>query len=281
MRNKRLIILLSVLGGIVAIVIIMSAVFTVYDTEAECTTLYGENGDMYQTILTVNRQVSDVADEFRFQNIFLLDEQKVIDEVNAKVANAEAHDVESIFPNKIIVKYRLVTEDLQFRIGDKYAVTGVGGKILSVSDYDRTDSGNGHYSDTIVRVTPVNQPDGSAVGRHIYSSSDCDDMRAIASVFDLSAALVNVQGSRVFDRAAYQHVDFSELHTRGRVTVRMRRGVTFRLLTNDIEKLPEMVRTMVSWYVGSDTPDANLIRGVATISDGNPDKVTYNRFISA
>ncbi len=272
---------MSVLGGIAAIVIIMSAVFTVYVTEAECTTRYGEDGDMYKTILAVNERVTEAADGFKFQNIFLLDEQKVLDEVNAKVPNAEAHDVESIFPNKIIVKYRLVTEDLQFEIGDKYAVAGIGGKILSVSDYDRTDDGGGHYSDTIVRVTPIKAPNGNSVGQYVYSDADCDDMRALTAIFDLSSALVNVSGSRVFDSAAYRHVDLSEIVTRGRITIRMRKGVTFRLLTSDINKLPEMVRTLVSWYVSPNTPDVNLIRGVATISDGKPDIVTYNRFISS
>ena len=92
MRYKRLVILLSVLGGIAVVVIILSAIFTIYSTDAECSTSYGENDSRYQTILEVNKEIRKITDEYKHQSIFFFNEEEIIERVNAEVPRAEAYE---------------------------------------------------------------------------------------------------------------------------------------------------------------------------------------------
>lgn len=269
MRNTRLIILLCALGGLAAVIIIMSAVFTVYNTDAVCGTAYAEDSEFYQTMLDVGEEVKKVADDFRYKNIFLFDKNAVIEAVNAKVARAEAYEVECVFPNKIVVRYKLVTEDLQFAVGDKYIITGASGKIVKVNDYDSASESGGHYNESLIAVTPYAAPTGSQVCEYAYDG-ECYDMAALTVIVGLPDVLVDPAGLRGFDKAAYASIDLGDRST---IRIKMRNGVTFKLL-GGTNKLAEKVQSMVSWYVFAE--DAKTMRGVATISDVNPERVTYS-----
>lgn len=261
MRNKRLIILIAVLGGIAAIVIIMSAVFTIYNTDAACATDYGDDNSLYPTILEVNEEVKAVADEFRYQNIFLFDEQAVIDAVNARVPRAEAYDIECVFPNKIIVRYNLVSEDLQFAVDGGWAVAGISGKILAVNSYDRTDPDGGHYSDTIISVTPSAAPDGGAAGEYVFSNRDCADMTSLRVIVGLAESLYDGSGLRAFEKSAYASVDLSDQDL---FIIRMRSGLTVRIMIGGHEDmLADFVYNMISWYTAAS--DADISRGTLTV----------------
>lgn len=270
MRNTRLIILICALGGLAAVIIIMSAVFTVYDTDAVCGTSYAEDGEFYKTVLDVNKEVKAVADEFKLNNIFLFDKDKVLNAVNDKVARAEAYEVECLFPNKIVVHYRLVTEDLQFESGGKYVVTGSSGKIVRVNDYDATDVNGGHYNETLISVTPSAPPDSASVCDYIYTDPMSYDMQALNVIVGLPEILVDEDGRRAFDKAVYKSIDLSSAST---IIVKTRNGVTFKLLGGS-NNLLDKVQSMVSWYVFAE--DSKTMRGVATISDVNPKRVTYS-----
>lgn len=271
MRNKRLIILICVLGGLAAVIIIMSAVFTVYNTDAVCGTTYTENEGYYQTISEVNAEVKTVADKFKFKNIFLFNKDELIDAVNNEVSRAEAYDVECVFPNKVVVKHNLVNRDLQFKVGEKYIVTGASGKIVRVNDYDSTSQSGGHYDETLISVTPYASPDSAEVCKYAYAESSCYDMRALKIILGLPSVLVDSSGRRVFDKAVYSSIDLSNKNT---IVIRTRNGVAFKFL-GGANALAEKVRTMASWYVFAS--DADTTRGIVTISDVNPEKVIYSK----
>lgn len=271
MRNTRLIILLSALGGLAAVIIVMSAVFTVYNTDAVCGTAYAEDSKFYQTMLDVGEEVKKVADDFRHKNIFLFDKDAVISAVNAKVARAEAYEVECVFPNKIVVRYKLVTEDLQFTVGDKYIVTGTSGKIVKVNNYDSASESGGHYNDTLIAVTPYAAPVGETVCEYAYSDRECYDMAALNLIVGLPELLVNKNGKRTFDKASYAAIDLSDKST---VRIKMRSGLTFKLL-GGANNLKEKVTSMVSWYSNKAT-DFQSSHGLATISDVNPENVAWS-----
>ena len=261
-RSKRLIILLAVFGIICAVIIIMSAIFTIYSTEAKCLTNYGEDNSIYTTIESVNREVKSVSDEFRYGNIFLLDEQKVLDAVNKKVAKADAVDVESVFPNKIIVKYYLITEDLQFKVNDEYYVCGENGKILrhGKTDYAKT-------SDTIISVTPFTEPTIAENSTHVYTEAESYDMKTLKTILSLSNSLVS-EGRRAFDKSAYESIDLSNKNS---VKIKMRKGVSFRLDVSE-DKLADAVQAMVSWYVDMD--ESKLFSGEVILSyNAQADKI--------
>lgn len=265
-----MIILICVLGGLAAVIIIMSAVFTVYNTDAVCGTTYTENEGYYQTISEVNAEVKTVADKFKFKNIFLFNKDELIDAVNNEVPRAEAYDVECVFPNKVVVKYNLVNRDLQFKVGEKYIVTGASGKIVRVNDYDSTSQSGGHYDETLISVTPYASPDSAEVCKYAYAESSCYDMRALEIILGLPSVLVDSSGRQAFDKAVYSSIDLSNKNT---IVIRTRNGVAFKFL-GGANALAEKVRTMASWYVFAS--DADTTRGIVTISDVNPEKVIYS-----
>ena len=258
---------MSVLGGLVAVIIVLTAVFTVYNTDARCLTDYGDDKSVIDTINATDPKVIAVADEFKYKNIFLLNEQEVVDAVNSQVLNVEATRVESVFPNKIIVHYYLLTEDLQFSVGDKYIVTGATGKILASNDYDSTVSGN--YNDTLIRVVPHAAPESSEVGTYAYSDRNCYDMTTLATILDIASRLQDIEGERVFNKGSMLEIDLSDEHL---IYITMRSGVTFRLY-GGANKLEEKIRSMASWFVSVE--DYKTMRGTATISDDDPERVTY------
>ena len=263
---------MSVLGGLVAVIIVLTAVFTVYNTDARCLTDYGDDKSVIDTINATDPKVIAVADEFKYKNIFLLNEQEVVDAVNSQVLNVEATRVESVFPNKIIVHYYLLTEDLQFSVGDKYIVTGATGKILASNDYDSTVSGN--YNDTLIRVVPHAAPESSEVGTYAYSDRNCYDMTTLATILDIASRLQDMEGERVFNKGSM--LEIAERIPAGNeeqlIYITMRSGVTFRLY-GGANKLEEKIRSMASWFVSVE--DYKTMRGYATISDANPERVTY------
>ena len=248
----------------------MSAVFTVYNTDAVCGTAYAEGSEFYRTMLEVGDEVKAVADKFKYKNIFLFDKNELIDAVNDQVPRAEAYEVECVFPNKVVVRYKLVTEDLQFAVDGKYVVTGASGKIVKVNDYDSASQSDGHYNETLISVTPYAKPDNSKICQYIYSDPSCYDMNALYLIVGLPEVLVDPSGLRGFDKAAYASVDLSDKST---IIIKMRNGVAFKLL-GGTNKLAEKVQSMVSWYVFAE--DAKTMRGVATISDVNPERITYS-----
>lgn len=268
MRNKRLIILLSVLGGIAAIIIIMSAIFTIYSTDAECQTPYGENAETYADIQSVNAQIRKVADDFLYKNIFLFNEQELLDRVNAEVPRANAHDVECIFPNKIVVRYYLVSETMQFKKGDRYVVTGELGKVMRVNAYDSVDPNGGHYNERMISVIPSSEASVNDTVGQTVCAEDSYDMTVLRTILDLSDRLIDTDtGNRAFDKTNYAMIDLSD---RRNLTIRMRNGaangtygITFRL-GDGTDMLAEKLRAMASWFTSS--PQENVAGREATVS---------------
>ena len=64
-------------------------------------------------------------------------------------------------------------------------------------------------------------------------------------------------------------IDLSDEHM---IYITMRSGVTFGLY-GGANKLEEKIRSMASWFVSVE--DYKTMRGYATISDANPERVTY------
>lgn len=270
MRNIRLIILLCVLGGIVAVIITLTAVFTVYSTDARCMTDYGDDKSMIEIIDKTNAEVTKVADEFKYTNIFLLNEQSVIDAVNEKVLTAEATRVECVFPNKIIVHYNLLTEDVQIQSGDKYLITSSTGKILKVNDYDSTDKVNSeHYSDTLIRLIPNEEVHSQTVGTYI-SDTNGYDRSTLSTMLSTVQKLQDKNGDRVFNKGSIAEIDLTSKNT---ITLKMRLGVKVRLL-GGVNRLEEKIQTLASWYVYVE--EYKTMSGTATISDANPQALAYS-----
>lgn len=218
MRNKRLIILISVLVGVVALIVIMSAVFTVYNIEARCVENYTAAKE--EEIAAVNAEVETAASSFKYRSIFLFDEDELASAVNSAVARAEVLNVECLFPNKVRVEYRYVDDDVCVFSGGKYLVAGSYGKITRVSD-------RAEEVGDIISVTPSSAPSGSAVGQYLYADGAFDGM-AIDVFLNYAESLVNSDGKHF--RSMYKSIDLSEaLSYMPKITVVMEDGLTFEV----------------------------------------------------
>ena len=110
MRNKKLIILFSVLLGITLLVVFNSVLFSVQHVNAYC---YNQEQSVYQ------EQVLKAHKIKRGKSIFLVNKKKVIDNVHSAVPQVRVVNVEKKFPNRIWINYVEETEYLQVSQGTK------------------------------------------------------------------------------------------------------------------------------------------------------------------
>lgn len=262
MRNKRLIILLSVFGGIVVLVIVMSAVFTIYHIEALCVSHYSPTQN--EEISEVSGQVIEAADDFMYRSIFLFDEEELMEAVDSKVIRAEAVNVECVFPNKIQIDYRYVSDDLQIYNEDDgtYIIAGTSCKITRISEepIDSSDS-------PVMTVTPFEKPVSNVPGEYLYSVDSFDRIAmAMLTTYAESLEKPSDAGSKVF-RASYDSVDLSRgggdpSVGGGIIEITMRSGFTFRLECRSDGSFEEggdlerAVNAMVSSYYAASNSDA-------------------------
>lgn len=248
------------------LIIVMSAVFTVYHVEARCVSRYSD----IETVAPVSAEVASVAeDEIKYQNIFLFDEEELLEQVNLRVARAEAVDVECKFPNTVQVKYKLVNEDIQIKTADGYVVAGSSGKIIISDSIDRTDVASGvEYNDSLIKVTPYSSPDNSGVGEYLYNDRSGYDLTALNILLEYSSSLVTPDTFEEVFRPSYESIDLSSSSI---ITIKMERGITFRLnsrtsarFDKDIASLRQAVTAMVSWYVDVAVKN-DLGNGTATV----------------
>ncbi len=251
------------------LIIVMSAVFTVYHVEAHCLTPYSDQ----ETVASISAEVAQAAEEeVKYQNIFLFDEEELLDRVNMKVLRAEAVDVECKFPNTVQVKYNLVSEDVQIKFGDKYLVAGSSGKIIISDDIDRTDVSAGiDYIDSLISVIPYASPENSSVGKYLYNDKSAYDLVALDLLIEYASSLVDKDTEEgVYLSSSYKSINLSDTR---KVVVKMERGVTFELesrlssrFDRDTESLKTAVREMISWYVSDETPEAYKESGTARVA---------------
>ncbi len=251
MRNKRLIILISVIVGVVALIIIMSAVFTVYNIEARCAENYTAANEAETN--RVSAEVVAAAEDFRYHSIFLFDEDELADTVNANVTRAEVLNVECLFPNKVRIEYRYVDDDLYVPYDGRYLVAGSYGKITQVLDSKPS-------GEEIVEVTPSSGPSGTQAGQYLYGEGSFD-ITALDVFFNYAEGLTDSDENKF--RAQYANIDLSDaLHTYApTITLTMKDGLEFVVngsvpgpdgttdfSFNDENTLKNAVRTLASWY---------------------------------
>lgn len=125
MRNKKLIILFSVLLGITLLVVFNSVLFSVQHVNAYC---YNQEQSVYQ------EQVLKAHKIKRGKSIFLVNKKKVIDNVHSAVPQVRVVNVEKKFPNRIWINYVEETEYLQVSQGTKTYYLGKDLRVMRIAD---------------------------------------------------------------------------------------------------------------------------------------------------
>ena len=124
MKNKRLIIILSVFAFLVLIAVLCSTVFTVKTVKINWLT----------TKVGINEDDSIFAGEVKKgDSVFLVDKQSIIDKLESKYAYLKVESVEIKFPNKLVLHTAVRQELYSLKIEDnKHAILDSECKVLNI-----------------------------------------------------------------------------------------------------------------------------------------------------
>ncbi len=111
MRNKKLIILISVISAIVLVIIVCGATFLVRDVEAY--SYYVTSPPEY------DQKVIDAANIKKNSSMFFVDEQGIKERVESTYPDVGVINVERKFPDRVSINYVVYNPSFQYRNGDK------------------------------------------------------------------------------------------------------------------------------------------------------------------
>lgn len=128
MRNKRLIILLSVVAVLVVFVIAGCATFLVRDVEA-----YG----YYQNAPDYDAKVIEAAGIKKNSSMFFIKDSDVKSKIENTYYNVEVINIERKFPDRVSINYVVHDNAFQYRSGNTYYQCYSSGRIGSSSDVEQ------------------------------------------------------------------------------------------------------------------------------------------------
>lgn len=236
MINKKLIVLLSIFGGIALIIILSSVIFAVHTVSASC---------VNDIDTALDSQVVESADADG-ASIFFLDEDAIVDKVDSSVVNAEMISITKIFPNKILLNYNKLYNDIVFKVNNKEYLSSASGKIQSI-DTDSADC---------ISVVLGGTPTSLEVGSY-FNDKSSDDIVALDTIINELYRLEDTDGNQVIYKNAFESIDLSGAD----VVITTSTGARFELYCNpdtneraDSDKILEQLAVAVSMYIDDDCP---------------------------
>ena len=125
MRNKKLIILFSVLLGITLLVVFNSVLFSVQHVNAYCANM--EKSSYEEQVLSSHKIK-------RGSSIFFVDKEKVTENVQNSVPYVRVLNVEKKFPNRIDINFVEVKEYVKVTDGGKTYYCGNDMRVMRIAD---------------------------------------------------------------------------------------------------------------------------------------------------
>lgn len=125
MRNKKLIIIFSVLCVLTLLVVLNSVIFSVQNVSAYC--MNTEDSELEQMVL----QKHNIK---RGKSIFLLNENNVIKDVESAVSNIKVINIERKFPNSVYINYVKLIEYLKIDYNGNSYFCSNEGKIVRIAE---------------------------------------------------------------------------------------------------------------------------------------------------
>ncbi len=123
MRNKRLIVLLSVVTALVLVIIVCGATFLVRDIEAY--SYYVDSPVEYE------KKVISASGIEKNSSMFFIDEVGVKNRIEKKYPNVEVINIERKFPDRVSINYVVYDELYQYLSGDSYYRCCASGRVAS------------------------------------------------------------------------------------------------------------------------------------------------------
>lgn len=206
MRNKRLIVLLSVVAALVVIIVASGATFLVRDIEAYNYYGYTEVDPDY------DRMVVEASGIKKNSSIFFLDETAIKDRIETAIANVGVVNIERKFPDRVSVNYVVYERMFQYESGGRYYDCYASGRIGS----DSAESFGGVFT-----LKPK-QAVSTTVGAYFQSASGYD--RQIMTAF-----LGFMHDKGLVDRQIGSSIKFIDLTRDGYVYIRTLGGCSIEL----------------------------------------------------
>lgn len=205
MRNKKLIILLTIVLTLVLVIVTCGATFLVREVDAYS---YYENEKMDE----YNRLVIDAAGVKKNTSIFFVDEQGIKQKVEKAYPNIGVINVKRGFPDKVTINYVVYEKMYQFQKGDRYYQCYSSGRIGEESGSEA----NGCFT-----VKPK-QPTSTVIGEYFQGESG-SDRQTVQAIIDY------LRSKGLIDYQITQFIRFVDLRRDGYVYIRTNAGVSLEL----------------------------------------------------
>ncbi|MBD5132131.1 MAG: FtsQ-type POTRA domain-containing protein [Clostridiales bacterium] len=206
MRNKRLIVLLSVVLALIVIIVATGATFLVRNVEAYNYYGYTDGG------LDYDSYVIEAADIKRNSSIFFVDEEEVKNKVERAFPNVGVINVERKFPDRVSVNYVVYERMFQYENDGRYYRCYSSCRIGESSAEAAGDVFN----------VKTNNPTATAVGAYFQSAGSYD-----RKIIETYISVMRNKG--LIDRQISSHVRFIDLTREGYVYIRMSSGCSIEI----------------------------------------------------
>ncbi|MCL2796526.1 MAG: hypothetical protein FWD58_00505 [Firmicutes bacterium] len=240
-KNKRLIIIFSVVCGLTLLIILSSAVFAVSSVRAYCVNVKDDD----PMLAELDKQVLACHDIRFGSSIFMLNEKKTIQNLNKKLAasdppvtNIEVRAIERAFPNRVIIHYIKFEPYFYVAEGGQAYFYAFGGATL-MRVLDLADAGAASLMAGAVQIAVEGKISGTAVGSSAFSTSIEHERQSAEAVL---AALEKLCSPA--DLADY--FDYIDLSREGYIFAKTNRGVVLEF--SSFDNLYEQFRLGVSMY---------------------------------
>ncbi len=233
MRNKKLIVLFSILSFVTLLVVLSSVCFSVQKVYAYCYNDYDEtlNGRIE------SKEVNGIS---RGGSIFMLNEKKITAKIENELSEVKVINIERKFPNQVYINYVKILP---------YIVLDTESDALLVSnecEVLRHIEKQEHYLDYIKLLTDTN-PESDKNGDKLFKE-DSGDYMLVSGILD-TIERMDLHSTVV---EMFEFIDTRLFKTDNLVYIKTRIGTYIELMGNGTN-IDKQVQLAVSLYLSSET----------------------------
>lgn len=245
MRNKKLIILFSIFLGVTLLIVLNSVIFSVQHIDLYCQNI--EDVELEENV----RQNNKIK---KGQSIFLMNEQKAIEDIESRIPNMRIINIEKKFPNRVSINYVKIFEYLELESENMFYFCSNDGKIVRQSDI----SDGSH-----IKVKMNGNMSSKTVGEKFQS----DNSYEVTLLFNILYSLERLDYREAEVKALFESIDITNREV---IFLQTRSGVKFQI--NQTSNLLTKLRSAISLYLKD---NAYKTSGTIIVTNDNPKGATY------
>jgi hypothetical protein len=234
LRNKKLIVLLAILGSVTLLAVLSSVIFSVQQIHANCINDY----DAALDALLEDPAHNGIK---KGRSIFLLDEKELIGEIEAKpeFSAVSVVNIERGFPNRVYIHYVKILPYLAFDHGEDALYLSNELKVLDKAE------GQAAYPDHI-RLLAGGAPSGTEQGAYFYQTDGAayGALRIFMEAFERLGSQKEVTG-------LFEFIDVKKTAEYGITYLKTRTGVYIKVFGCYANTLTEL-RYALKLYAEND-----------------------------